>query len=309
MKYRNLRSMLIDGVSRLALTVDDDAGEGGAGGGGGAPAPAAAPAAEGDVPAAPDAGAEPAASAEGGEEEAGGEEPPAEPVKTRTPWQVKRIDALTAEKRAAEEARQKAETEAAEAKAQLAAFEALYGKQDGTGAQPVVTPPVPEGARVYTEDDFKAEVARRAENDRLNERLDGLYQDGQTKYGPDWKTRIDAAGQAFGKDLATRVDLFQAIAKLPNGADVYHHLTGDLDHMAEVLSMGPVDLGIELAQLSTKAAAKPKGPAVSRAPAPIEVVNGEGGGGEREGAETMDDYAKGWKSPAERRADREQRRG
>lgn len=310
MKYRNLRSKLIEGVSHLMLTVDDGAGDGGADGGGGAPAAAA----EGDPPAELPAGD---AGAAGGSEdppeggaaasEDGGEETP--PPKSRTPWQVKRIDTLTAEKRAAEEARVAAEAQTADALARIAAYEALYGKQDGT--PPAAAPAAEAGAggdapRVYTQAEVQAEAQRIASLQSLNDKCDVLFKDGTAKHGKDWTARIEAAGKAFGADLSNRVDFFQAITKLPNAVDVYHQLSGDLDHFAEVLSMGPVDLGMELASLSTKAATKPKAPAVSKVPAPIDPV-GQGGGGAETKPEnqTMSDYARGWKSPAERKAERE----
>lgn len=298
MKYRNLRSMLIDGASRLVLSVDDGAEDGGAGGGGAAPeaAPAepvpAEPAAGGDDP--PAAAAQPA-----------GDDEPA--PRSRTPWQVKRIDALTAEKRAAEEARVEAEKRAADAEARASAYEALYGRQDGAPPPPAAAPAGGEPAtKVYTQADVQAEAQRIASLQTLNDKCENLFAEGAEKHGDDWKARVEQVGKAFGPELSNRVDLFQALTKIPNAADVYHALAGDLDHFGEVLAMSPLDLGMELATLSTKVAQKPKAPAVSRVPAPIDPVGQNGGGSDVKPENmTMSDYAKGWKSPAERRADRE----
>lgn len=303
MKTRNLRSLFLDGVSRWALTADDGAGDGGAGGGGAAPAPAAAPADDGgaqpdggDGGGAPDGGEAGAgdAAGEGGDAAGDGDEPPA-PPKTRTPWTVKRIDQLTATSKAAAERAERAEAEAANYRSQVAAYEALYGKPEGAaGAPPAAAPAAADpAARTYTQAEVQEEARRIASLQTLNTKCETLFNDGAKKHGDAWKAQVDAAGQAFGADLRQRGDFFQALTDLPNGADVYHQLTGDLDHFAEVLAMGPVQLGMELAGLSAKANAKPKGPAVSRAPAPIEPIDGSGGNGDTPLEKlSMADYAK-----------------
>lgn len=275
MTIRNLRSIYLGGVALRALATVD--GEEPAPGGAGAE-PAAAPDPEPAEPA-PDAGgggddggAEPAAPAAATAAE------PAEPPKsTRRPWYEKRIDSLTAGQRTAEEAAATLRREADEAKGKLAAYEALYGKQDGSGpAAPAAAPAPPADGRTYTQAEVQAEAARIAGLQTLNSKLDSMFDAGVTKHGDDFKQRVTQVQAAFGEELKTRVDLFSALSDLPNAADVYHELTGDLDHFAEVLAMSPVQLGMELARISTKAGAKPRGPQVSKVPPPIEPLAGNG---------------------------------
>lgn len=261
-----------------------------------------------------------AGAAEGGEEEAGGEaqagaegaaEAGAEggeevpPKPARVPWQVKRIDKLTAETKQLQEERDRLANEREEDRRRLAAYEALYGKESGGGAAepPVIAPKKEGGERVYTQAELDAEVNRRANLTGLNHTLDTMYETGKKTFGEDFEKRVKQAGQAF-PDLPRRVDLFQAIAKLPNGTDVYHSLAGDLDHMGEVLEMDALDLGMELSRMSQEAANKPRGPAVSRAPAPIEPLEGSGAGSAK--GDPMDNYAKDFDK---RQAQKRERRG
>jgi hypothetical protein len=171
----------------------------------------------------------------------------------RKDWRQQRFDKLTAERKAAEE-------RAAAAEERAKALEALYGNQDA-----------PEGAerpKLYTEAEVQARAKEVARITDLNTRADRLFDDGSTKFGKDWTARIAQVNEAFGSDLAQRADIFDAITKLPNAADVYYALGGDLDHLAHVLDLSPVELGMELKGLSDKLA-KPKAAPISRVPPPI----------------------------------------
>jgi hypothetical protein len=292
MHHHRYRSMLMAGASRLLLTADDGAEDGGAGGGGAAPAAAApAPAAEAPAPAeegapAPEegGGAAPAAEAPAPEEER---------KPTRVPWQQKRIDELTASAKTAREEAERVRREAEAANARAARYQALYGDLDDSAA-PASPPPPPAagGQRTYTETELREEANRLAQVNVINQRCDQMFAKGATAHAATWEKRINGVGQAFGPDLARRVDFFDAVSGLDNGADVYHELAGDLDHMAEVLAMPPMQMGMELARLSAKVAQKPKGPAISKLPAPIEPV--EGAAAETEDLASMDmgSYAK-----------------
>jgi hypothetical protein len=299
MHRRNLRHLLLAGATRLILSAADGDDEP-AGGAGGAP-PAAAPAGEGDPPApaaAAPAGEETGAAPAGDDAPAGaaaadaGAEEGAQQKPTRIPWQTKRIDALTAQAKQEKEAREAAEAAQAATAARLQAYEALYGTDGDAPPAGGSPPPPPAAGKVFTEADVQAEAARIAGLQRLNDRCETLFKDGAAKHGAQWNTRVAAVGQAFGGDLQRRPDFFEALTSLPNGADVYNLLAADLDHFGEVLTMDGVKLGMELALLSTKAAAKPKGPAVSEAPAPIEPVEGTGGGDDDLTKLSMDDFAK-----------------
>jgi hypothetical protein len=300
------RFALFAGARMPLLTIGEDDDEP-AVGAGAAPTPAA-----GDPPPAPggageggeggDGGAAPppAAGAEGG----AGDPPPApEPKPARIPWQNRRIDQLTARATAAEERAAQLERDAAAARERAAAYEALYGRSDDppAGGAPPPPPPPPgagaaprtDGARVYTQAELDAEVARAANLRVLNDRCETMFQSGGTKHGKDWSNRIQAAGQAFGPELAKRADFFDALTGLPNPEDVYFALVGDLDHLADVLTMPPVKMGMELARLSVENGAAPvRQPRLSNAPPPIvPVENGAGGGSGAQGEETTEQYA------------------
>jgi len=295
MNYRDLRHVLTAGASRLVLSIEGE--EADTGGAGGAeetldPGPADDGGSEGE------AGDEPAAEAPAAEPAEAEPEPAPEPKSTRVPWQTKRIDKLTAEARAAQEAADAARAEAAESRRQLDAYRALYGTDAippaGTPAAAAAAAEAsPGGQRTYTESEVNNLVAERARLQTIDQTLNRWYEDGVKTEGDAFKTRIAQVGQAFGADLVKRVDFFEAITSLPNGAAVYDKLAGDLDHFAEVLSMNPLQLGLELGRLSTAAAAKPAArKEVSRVPAPITPVDGSGGREFDPETASMEDYVK-----------------
>ena len=269
MNPRNLRNVFMSSAAlRHVLMVDDE----GESGGGSAPADPTPSPEEGEPPA-DTSGAQGADG--GGEGQDGGEEPPP-PQPKRVPWQAKRIDALTAQSKAEKERADTLQRQLEEVSSRAAAYEALYGRNDDP--PPAATPAAASGAgRALTEADVEARAKELADIRALNDRLENLYERGASELGDSWKTRVSQAGQAFGADLMQRVDFFSALSKLPNAVEVYHSLTGDLDHMSDVLAMSPLDLGMELANMSAKLSAKPKAPAVSRAPAPIDPIDGQSG--------------------------------
>jgi hypothetical protein len=205
----------------------------------------------------------------------------AEPVETaaeepeqpkRTPWYNKRIDKLSAEKSAAAEEAERLRKDNEAAQRRIAAYEALYGKpEDGETPQPQTTP------GLYTEEDVQKRAAAIAQFNTLQQKVESTFKAGQAEH-KDWQTRITSAAQAFGPDLANRVDFFEAVSDLPNGAAVYHTLAGDLNRMDEVLSMSPAKMGIALATLSADLAKKP-GKRLSSTPDPIEPIETNGGPG------------------------------
>lgn len=286
--------LLADVFSRTFCLIGEEDGDPEPGAGGGDEDPGGAEGGE-------DSAGE--ADPKGGEEDpAGGAEadPEPAPAPKRTPWQVKRIDKLSGELKAEREAREAAEAAAEENRRRVAAYEALYGKEGDPKPEAKVPLVEPGGKKTYTQEEMDAEVQRRSNLTALNERLDNLYETGK-KAHPDFEERVSNAGRAF-PELGRRVDLFQAIAKLPNGTDVYHALAGDLDQMGEVLDMSPLDLGMELARMSTELKAKNKGPPVSRAPAPIDPVTGRGAGAGK--LDPMTDHAKDFEARQAKRRER-----
>lgn len=301
MHKRNLRDLINTTALRLVLLSEppDPAPAPAGDPGGGAPAGEGGAAAD---PPAAEAAPEPAAAAAG---DGDGDD---DPKPKRTPWQVKRIDTLTAEKNREREARERAEAEAADAKRQVAAYEALYGKDGKPAGDPAPAAPAApagDGQRTFTQEDVQKEAARIAAVTALNGKLESLFDEGDGKFPDTWKAQAQAAGTAFGEELKARMDFFEALTELPNPAEVYHALTGDLDHMAEVLAMPPLKLGIELAKLSTKAATKPRGPGVSKAADPIDPLKGGAPEPVKDMAKVpMNEYAADFEARQKRRAER-----
>lgn len=299
MKYRDLRTLMLAGASRLVLTIGEDDGGGDTGGASGAPeADAVVVDPTPEFGGAPDAGEGEAPAGEAGAEGAeGGEGEPPAPRPARVPWQNKRIDKLTAETKAEREARERAERERDETKRKLDAYQALYGTEVVPPAAPgaPATPApaaAPDGQRVYTQAEFDAEVASRAKLATIDNTLNQWFDEGVKEGGEAFKQKLAAAGQAFGPQLVQRLDFFEALTSLPNGAQVYEALAGDLDHFADVLEMNPLQLGLELGKLSTAAGTKPaaKPHRISNAPPPITPINGAGGRAADPETETPEEY-------------------
>lgn len=168
-------------------------------------------------------------------------------VKTpvRQPWQNKRIDTLTAQKKTIEQERDAARAEAATERNRRAALEALHGAGNDTMA----ATDTPAGG--LTEDDVNRRATAIAEARVLNDKIDVLYDDA-VKLDPKFTARLPALREAVGDTLAQRPDFFQALTRVANGAAIMNELTKDLDHFSELLDLDPVNLGVELATMGVK---------------------------------------------------------
>ncbi len=147
----------------------------------------------------------------------------------REPWFQKRIDELT---RARREAERKVE-----------ALETLI---NSTG-----TPPPQSGAQTPQMTDI--EIQKRAEiladNRRLNDEANRVYHEGKAKHA-DFDTAVNQLGQIA--DLSQKPEFLEAITRLPNGADIYHHLGTHPDQASEILGLRPTTMAIELAKISAE---------------------------------------------------------
>lgn len=174
------------------------------------------------------------------------EQAPAEPK--REPWFQKRIDELTKARR--------------EAERRADALEALISAQ---GQPQTHTPENVPGAPMNDR-----EIQRRAEaiaaQQRLNDEANRVYREGKAKH-PDFDVAVSQLIQVT--DLSQKPDFLDAVTRLPNGADVYHHLGTHPDHASEILSLRGTALALELAKLSAELGKPKKG---SGAPPPISPV-------------------------------------
>lgn len=266
-----LRNLLMSGAAVSALCSISDGAEEGAGGGGAPPADAGAGAASGDPPAdGADEGASPAEdgadppAAAAADPDAEDEPEPAPAKPKRVPWYEKRINQLTAKLK---------EVEGGAGAGGGDAPAAGVGVSSGPG---YVTE---SGERLFTQAEVEQMAVAKSQLSKLNETADQMFDAGKKAFPKTWDARITAAGQAFGADLARRIDFFELLTDIPNGAQVYHELTGDLDAMDEVLALPPHKLGARLAKMSAELG-KPAPRQISNAPDPIEPLDGGGGGNE-----------------------------
>jgi hypothetical protein len=107
-------------------------------------------------------------------------------------------------------------------------------------------------------------AAHIAAEQRFNADCNKVYNEGKAAHAD-----FDEAVQGLSM-LAPRREFFEAVTELPDAANVYYHLGKNLDEAARILRLPPVKMAVELAKLSSGAKPKP----VSRAPAPIQPVNG-----------------------------------
>ena len=171
--------------------------------------------------------------------------------------------------------RQTAESELAEARAQLAAAQELLAsaqaRGDNTTEPSTAAPakPVTQPQRVYTEAEMQEAAKQVAYYNDLNTRADQVYSAGKEKFG-DW---VDNVGNLVAMEVMTPQFVEAAMA---TGApvDVIHHLGADLDEAARISALPPVRMGVELARIAAQSNAPAPKRAISGAPSPIEPVNG-----------------------------------
>jgi len=160
--------------------------------------------------------------------------------------------------------------ELAETRRQLEAAQALLtAKQAVPGEEQTPVAPVqPSGPKTYTQEDFEAAVAARAEVEAFNQRADEMYNTGAEKFD-DWKDTVDTlvASGFMNKDL------LDAAMAVEDGPAVLHHLGTNLDEAERISALPPIRKAAEMAKLSAKLAA-PKTVPVSGAPTPIKPLNG-----------------------------------
>ena len=108
----------------------------------------------------------------------------------------------------------------------------------------------------------------------INTRADAMYDAGAAAFPKTWKARVDEAAEALGPEISGRDGLFlDVITDLPNAAQVYYELAGDLDNLERVLALPAAKMGMELASLSAKLATPKPRQGTSKAPAPIKPLD------------------------------------
>lgn len=193
-------------------------------------------------------------------------EAPAAPAQPDTSWVPKRISEITAARRAAE-------ARATDLEAELHRLKAGQTTEPGEYSAPSQN--VEQLARAYAE----RMVRDQTEVSTLNQRIASINQAGAKEFGDEFDKSIQNL-QLAG---VGGQDFLNVIANVPKAEAVITWLgkTENLNEAMRITTLGPVRMGIELTELSRKAS-KELGKQISKAPAPIETIEGRSGSDGRE---------------------------
>lgn len=195
-------------------------------------------------------------------------EPKQEP-KQDTSWVPRRISEITAARRAAEA--RAAELEAELQRVRSAQYAPADGQATNTGAA-APNQSVDALAKAYAE----RMVREQREADTLNQRIGEINQAGAKEYGDDFEKSVQNLQMAG----VGGPEFLRVLSSIPKAEAVVTWL-GKSENMNEamrVATLDPIQMGIELTKLSSKAA-KDLGKQVSKAPPPIETLGGGSSGG------------------------------
>ncbi len=180
-----------------------------------------------------------------------------------TSWVPKRINEITAARRAAEERAARAEAE----------LQALRAAQTA-GTTPVATPPAGQHdiealARSYAE----KMVRDQTETTTINNRIAAINEAGVKEFGEDFQRSVDnlsAAGVGGPEFL-------RAIANIPSAEKLVTWLgkPENINDAARIVSLDPMQMGIEMMKLAPQAA-KAFAKQISKAPPPAASIDGRG---------------------------------
>ena len=197
------------------------------------------------------------------------ETPAVKPKKTAEEVLKGRIGHMTKTLSAKDEALAAAEARALAAETLLASAGRVVANPDGT---PPETPPAPvatpSGQKTYSQADFEAAVAARAEVEEFNRQADVMYNTGADKF-PDWKDAVDSLVTTGFMNK----DLLDAAMSIDDGEIVIHYLGTNLDEAERINTLSPNRKAVELVKLSNSLNA-PRQVPVSGAPVPIRPVTG-----------------------------------
>lgn len=194
---------------------------------------------------------------------------------TDTSWVPKRIGEITAARRAAEKRAEELAAANAEKDAEIARLRAATtAPADGTTT---TTKP----ASGMSQEDFDRLVQARAESlasqrtqtESMNSKIDAINKAGAKEFGAEF----DKAVQNLQIAGVGGPDFLRVLTSVPNPEKIVAYL-GKTENMNEAMRIGtmdPVQMGIEMAQMSEKAV-KAFAKQVSKAPPPIETVSGRG---------------------------------
>jgi hypothetical protein len=197
-----------------------------------------------------------------------GDPAPADPVETKvdTSWVPKRISEITAARRAAEARAAELEAENARLRAAATAAPAEHQQQ-----QPGSNQSVEELAKAYA----TRMVREQTEQQTLQSRISAINEAGAKEFGDDF----DKSVQNLNMAGVGGPDFLRVLSSIEGAEKVVTWLgkTENLNEAMRIVSLDPVQMGIEMMKLSPKAA-KALSKQISKAPPPITTVDGGGNG-------------------------------
>lgn len=190
------------------------------------------------------------------------------PKPADTSWVPRRISEITAARRAAE-------ARAAELEAEVQRLRAAQVSAPSGDGQPVMhqqpAESVDQLARAYAE----RMVTQQREQESLNQGIARINEAGTKEFGDDFEKSVQNLQMAG----VGGPDFLKVLTNIPKAEAVVTWLgkTENLNEAMRVATMDPMQMGIELTKLSSKAA-KDLGKQISKAPEPIKTLDTSGGG-------------------------------
>lgn len=192
-----------------------------------------------------------------------------EPQQKEAPdWVPRRMGELAAARRAAEQRAAEAVAEKERLAAELAQYRAGQ-----TPTEPQAAPQnIEELARTYAE----RMVREQQTQTEIAGKLSAIEQAGKKEYGDQFNTAVDnLAMYGVGGD-----QFLQVLARVPGAEKVLVYLgkNENIDEAMRISRLDPVQMGIEMSELSRKAA-KEMAKQVSKVPPPVSGIEGGSGSG------------------------------
>ena len=182
-----------------------------------------------------------------------------QPQEKKTPWEIRRINAMTRQMREAERRAELAERRAQELTARLAAAAAT-----GEGGE-AAAPPRP----AITQADFDNAVNARAAEQAFNNTCNAIYREGVDTF-EDFGERIENFRKIGGMQPA----LVEIAQELGNPAKILYDLAGDPDEAARIMELPPARMAAAVARMVAKASPAGRRQEPSKAPPPVTRVTG-----------------------------------
>jgi hypothetical protein len=205
-----------------------------------------------------------------------------------TSWVPKRIGEVTAARRKAEEERDAERARAARLEEEIATLKA--SRTETTGDKP--TGNVEQLAQALAKKMFdEAQTKDKEQRDiaSLNSKIGAINAAGSKEFGDEFDTSAKVLSDAG----VTSPEFLRVLAEVPNAHKLVT-MMGKNENIGEALriaSLDPIQMGIELTKMSTKAA-KETAKQISKAPPPVEKV--EGRSTASEGTEPDPSDTKAW---------------